>query len=66
MLLNPGTELSQYEVIEPIAAGGMGEMYRAHDTKLGRDIAIKVLPLHGLEEHDTSFSGSRRPSMSPR
>ena len=44
MPLQPGTKLGQYEVVEAIGAGGMGEVYRARDTKLGRDIAIKVLP----------------------
>ena len=42
--LTPGTKLSQYEVVESIGAGGMGEVYRARDTKLGREVAIKVLP----------------------
>ena len=44
MPLSPGTKLGQYEVVEAIGAGGMGEVYRARDTKLGRDVAIKVLP----------------------
>jgi hypothetical protein len=44
MPLTPGTRLGPYEVIAAIGAGGMGEVYRARDTKLGRDVAIKVLP----------------------
>ena len=44
MPLAPNTRLGQYEVVEAIGAGGMGEVYRARDTKLGRDVAIKVLP----------------------
>jgi len=42
--LSPGTRLGPYEVAVQIGAGGMGEVYRARDTKLGRDVAIKVLP----------------------
>ena len=44
MGLNPGTRLGPYEIVSPIGAGGMGEVYRARDTRLDRDVAIKVLP----------------------
>ena len=44
MTLAPGTKLAHYEIVEPIGKGGMGEVYRAKDSKLGRDVAIKVLP----------------------
>lgn len=44
MVLEPGTRLGSYQVVEPIGAGGMGEVYRATDTALKRDIALKVLP----------------------
>src|SRR5208337_4413186 len=44
MPLAPGTRLSQYEILSPLGAGSMGEVYRAHDTRLDRDVAIKVLP----------------------
>jgi serine/threonine protein kinase len=44
MALTTGTKLGSYEVLAHIGAGGMGEVYQAHDTKLGRDVAIKVLP----------------------
>ena len=44
MALTPGTRLGAYEIISAIGAGGMGEVYRAKDARLGRDVAIKVLP----------------------
>jgi Tol biopolymer transport system component len=44
MTLTSGTKLGPYEVVAPAGAGGMGEVYRARDTRLGRDVAIKVLP----------------------
>src|SRR5712671_4458912 len=43
MTLSPGMRLGPYEVVAPLGAGGMGEVYRARDTKLNRDVAIKVL-----------------------
>ncbi len=46
MMLPSGTRLGPYEILGPIGAGGMGEVYRAHDPRLGRDVAIKVLPAH--------------------
>ena len=44
MPLPPGKRLGQYDVVEAIGAGGKGEVYRARDTTLGREVAIKVLP----------------------
>jgi eukaryotic-like serine/threonine-protein kinase len=44
MALAPGTKLGPYEIIAPIGAGGMGEVFRAKDTRLGREVAVKILP----------------------
>lgn len=46
MGLASGTKLGPYEVLSPLGAGGMGEVYRARDTRLSRTVAIKILPTH--------------------
>jgi eukaryotic-like serine/threonine-protein kinase len=45
MALNSGSRLGPYEILAPLGAGGMGEVYRARDTRLERTVAIKILPL---------------------
>ena len=52
MALTNGTSLGPYEIVAAIGAGGMGEVYRARDTRLGRDVAIKILPQHLTEKAD--------------
>jgi Tol biopolymer transport system component len=58
----PGTRLGPYEILAPIGAGGMGEVYRGRDTRLGRDVAIKILPagFAGNEEIRSRFEREAR------
>ena len=51
-MLTSGTKLGPYEIVSPLGAGGMGEVYRARDTRLGREVAIKVLPAQFASDPD--------------
>ena len=53
MTISAGTRLGPYEILAPLGAGGMGEVYRARDQKLDRDVAIKVLPQAVAADPDT-------------
>jgi len=55
MALSPGTKLGPYEIRSPLGAGGMGEVYRARDTRLGRDVAAKVLPESFANDNDRLY-----------
>jgi serine/threonine protein kinase len=75
MIIAAGTHLGSYEVLAPIGSGGMGEVYQAHDIKLGRDVAIKVLPktfahdpgrLSRIQHEARSEDLRRRPPASPQ
>ena len=61
MAVSPGKRLGPYEILSLLSASGMGEVYRARDTKLGREVAFKVLPdaSHGILSGWRAFSVRR-------
>jgi eukaryotic-like serine/threonine-protein kinase len=72
MTIAPGTFLGSYEILAPLGAGGMGEVFRARDTRIGRDVAIKVLPaamtgdangLRRFEQEARAAGGLNHPNL---
>ena len=65
MALPSGTKLGPYEIVASLGAGGMGEVYRARDTRLDREVAVKVLPAN-LSSDPGSKAEEHRPESPPK
>ena len=61
--MESGTKLGHYEIGTPLGKGGMGEVWRARDTKLGREVAIKTLPEEFAKDADRLVAGLRVPAL---
>ncbi len=66
MLLSAGTRLGPYEILAPLGRGGMGEVYSARDVRLGRDVAVKILPQHLASDSGARTRFEREATRSPR
>src|SRR5215467_8549453 len=66
MVLVPGSRLGPYEILSPLGAGGMGEVYRASDTSLSREVAVKILHASTLHDPDRLRADSEAVSFDAR